>query len=53
MKKEAGNGRRDRQLNMRTDDIVGATHKRFHHMRLGKKVQDFFPTIPEVNQLYN
>jgi hypothetical protein len=48
------NDRKDRHLNMRTDDIEGATMKKLiWNGRTGKKTKNFFPEIPNVNQYFN
>ena len=48
------NERVDRHMNMRTDDIEGATHKMFKRDRKsGIKVENFFPDLPNVNAFYS
>ena len=38
---------------MRTDDIKGASYKKFYSGKYGKKTTNFFPNVPEVNEYYN
>ena len=45
--------RRDRHLNMRTDDIQGAQYKKFYTNKYGKKISNFFPNVPDANNFYN
>ena len=52
--KQSKNERVDRHMNMRTDDIEGATHKMFKiDRKAGIKVENFFPELPDVNAFYN
>ena len=43
--------RKDGFLNLRTDDIPGASYKKFHldSHRKGKKVTNFFPDLPNID----